>query len=248
MNLKYLKSTMVFALALLVTTAVQAGNIETGKNLVWGENIGWINLSPEGKDGVTVSDDAVSGFLWSENTGWINLNPENGNDLRGIKNDGNGNLSGYGWSENTGWVKFDGVKIDPCSGVFSGKAWGENTGWINFDVLDFSKEVVTAWRKDSDDDGTPDCNDNCSDDPDKTEPGVCGCGETDTDTDDDGTPDCNDLCPDAPDKTEPGVCGCGEPDKDSDGDGVLDCNENEPPPGSSSGSSGVCFIQSLTGK
>jgi hypothetical protein len=29
---------------------------------------------------------------------------------------------------------------------------------------------------DSDDDGTSDCNDNCPDDPDKTDPGNCGCG------------------------------------------------------------------------
>jgi hypothetical protein len=29
---------------------------------------------------------------------------------------------------------------------------------------------------DSDDDGTSDCNDNCPDDPDKTDPGDCGCG------------------------------------------------------------------------
>ena len=34
---------------------------------------------------------------------------------------------------------------------------------------------------DSDGDGTEDCNDNCPDDPDKTEPGQCGCGEPDVD-------------------------------------------------------------------
>lgn len=32
--------------------------------------------------------------------------------------------------------------------------------------------------------------DNCPDDPDKTEPGACGCGVADTDSDSDGTPDC----------------------------------------------------------
>ena len=46
---------------------------------------------------------------------------------------------------------------------------------------------------DSDSDGTPDCSDNCLDDPGKTEPGICGCGIADTDTDNDGTVDCNDT-------------------------------------------------------
>jgi hypothetical protein len=31
--------------------------------------------------------------------------------------------------------------------------------------------------------GTPDCNDDCPDDPVKTDPGLCGCGVADTDTD-----------------------------------------------------------------
>ncbi|MFZ5562752.1 MAG: TolB family protein, partial [Thermodesulfobacteriota bacterium] len=43
---------------------------------------------------------------------------------------------------------------------------------------------------DADGDGTPDCADLCPDDPDKIEPGACGCGVADTDTDGDGTPDC----------------------------------------------------------
>ena len=52
--------------------------------------------------------------------------------------------------------------------------------------------------------------DNCPDDPDKTEPGICGCGQPDTDGDSDGTPDCNDNCPEIK-----------NPDQaDRDGDGV----------------------------
>ena len=73
-----------------------------------------------------------------------------------------------------------------------------------------------------------DSNDNCPDDPDKTEPGICGCGTPDTDSDQDGTPDCNDNCPDDSNKTEPGICGCGTPDTDSDQDGTPDCNDNCP--------------------
>ncbi len=64
---------------------------------------------------------------------------------------------------------------------------------------------------DSDDDGTLDCNDNCPNDPDKTEPGVCGCGVADTDTDGDNTADCNDAFPNDPDEWT-----------DSDGDGIGD--------------------------
>ncbi|MFO7869572.1 MAG: SIS domain-containing protein [Bacteroidales bacterium] len=51
--------------------------------------------------------------------------------------------------------------------------------------------------------------DECPDDPNKTEPGICGCGTPDIDSDGDGTMDCNDECPDDPNKTEPGLCGCG---------------------------------------
>ena len=70
--------------------------------------------------------------------------------------------------------------------------------------------------------------DNCPTDPDKTDPGVCGCGVSDVDTDGDGTPDCNDGCPADPDKTAPGACGCGVSDVDTDGDGTPDCNDGCP--------------------
>jgi hypothetical protein len=68
----------------------------------------------------------------------------------------------------------------------------------------------------------------CPSDPDKTEPGICGCGLPDIDSDGDGTLDCNDGCPGDPDKTEPGICGCGLSDIDSDGDGTPDCNDGCP--------------------
>ncbi len=83
---------------------------------------------------------------------------------------------------------------------------------------------------DSDNDGTPDRNDACQFDPNKTEPGVCGCGTPDTDTDRDGTLDCNDACPSDPNKAGPGQCGCGVVDTDSDGDGVADCVDPTPNP------------------
>ncbi|MBX2973870.1 MAG: T9SS type A sorting domain-containing protein, partial [Flavobacteriales bacterium] len=70
--------------------------------------------------------------------------------------------------------------------------------------------------------------DGCPGDANKTAPGVCGCGNLDTDTDNDGTPDCDDDCPADPDKTSPGECGCGVPDTDTDDDGVADCNDGCP--------------------
>ncbi|MGB0717144.1 MAG: lamin tail domain-containing protein, partial [Phycisphaerae bacterium] len=83
-----------------------------------------------------------------------------------------------------------------------------------------------ACEGDSDADGTDGrCGDNCPDDPNKTEPGVCGCGVADDDSDADGVLDCNDGCPFDPNKTEPGICGCGFADVDTDNDGFLDCEE-----------------------
>jgi low density lipoprotein receptor-related protein 5/6 len=70
---------------------------------------------------------------------------------------------------------------------------------------------------DADDDSDGVCNgaDGCPLDPEKTEPGICGCGVSDADSDGDGVADCDDLCP-------------GSPDVDSDGDSVLDCNDRCP--------------------
>ena len=45
------------------------------------------------------------------------------------------------------------------------------------------------------DGGTTDCVDGCPEDTNKTEPGVCGCGDVDIDSDSDGTADCDDPCP-----------------------------------------------------
>ncbi len=52
----------------------------------------------------------------------------------------------------------------------------------------------------------------CTSDPNKTEPGVCGCSVADVDTDRDGTFDCQDQCPSDPAKVVPGSCGCGVAD------------------------------------
>ena len=53
-----------------------------------------------------------------------------------------------------------------------------------------------------------DCSDACPHDPDKTRPGICGCGVSDVDTDGDAVADCVDECPTDPNKTAAGICGC----------------------------------------
>ncbi len=65
--------------------------------------------------------------------------------------------------------------------------------FMNFD--DFEFQIATPWS-------TDECitaaqpDDLCPDDPDKTEPGSCGCGIPDTDSDGDDIPDCLGSCPD----------------------------------------------------
>ncbi|MBL9118733.1 MAG: lamin tail domain-containing protein [Phycisphaerae bacterium] len=101
---------------------------------------------------------------------------------------------------------------------------------VIFDDTDASivSTVFASEAGDSDGDGTSNCFDLCPLDPNKTDPGTCGCGVADTDTDGDGTADCNDGCPSDPAKTSPGTCGCGIADTDSDGDGTADCNDGCP--------------------
>jgi hypothetical protein len=96
------------------------------------------------------------------------------------------------------------------------------------DICDNCPAVAYPSQADDDSDGAGNGCDNCPTDPDKLEPGICGCGVADTDTDSDGTADCNDLCPTDPDKIDPGQCGCGTPDTDTDSDGTADCNDNCP--------------------
>ena len=80
----------------------------------------------------------------------------------------------------------------------------------------------------------------CPFDPDKIEPGVCGCGVEDTDSDGDGTPDCNEQC-----------------DADTDGNGLVNvsdllnviaswglCDEGDPCPADTDGN-GIVNVSDL---
>lgn len=97
-------------------------------------------------------------------------------------------------------------------------------------VLDIQKLLTGA-----------DLTDECPNDPNKIEPGFCGCGTQDTyqNPDKDSLPNCADGCPNDAGKTSPGTCGCGVSDTDGDSDGTPDCNDGCPADGSKT-SGGTC--------
>lgn len=68
--------------------------------------------------------------------------------------------------------------------------WHDRTDGYRIDSM--TVNLTDCKVEDNDGDGTFNCDDNCPNDPNKTEPGICGCGFSDTDTDNNGTPDCND--------------------------------------------------------
>lgn len=198
---------LIFSSAVLLEGSASAENIDPdndGSQYSYGENVGWLNAEPsgDGGPGVQVESNELTGYIWGENIGWISVSCVNtgncGTVNYSVVNDGAGNLSGYAWGENVGWISFScantnscetanyGVKIDPNTGAFSGYAWSENIGWINF--APSTGGAKTSWRGEVD---------NCPSDPDKTEPGICGCGVADIDSDRDGyyacINDCNDT-------------------------------------------------------
>lgn len=94
--------------------------------------------------------------------------------------------------------------------------------------------------------------DQCPDDPDKTQPGQCGCGVPETDSDEDGTADCLDECPDDADKVNAGECGCGVPETDTcggspsdDTDNVVDNGDENGEEEEDTGIGAGCFIMIL---
>ncbi len=81
---------------------------------------------------------------------------------------------------------------------------------------------------DQDADGAGDDCDLCASDANKVAPGICLCGNAETDTDHDGSPDCVDECDSDPHKSEIGDCGCFRAERDGDLDGTPDCIDTCP--------------------
>ncbi len=78
---------------------------------------------------------------------------------------------------------------------FSGDPNNGKGGNFTVDISSGPLDSDCSDPTDSDNDGTADCNDGCPNDPEKTDPGICGCGISDLDSDGDSTADCNDPCP-----------------------------------------------------
>jgi len=120
----------------------------------------------------------------------------------------------------------DGVNrnIDNCPDLYNPDQQDSDRDGVG-DVCDNCPSVSNSNQLDYDGDHVGNACDGCPNDPLKIAPGLCGCGNLETDSDRDGTPDCNDGCPSDPLKIVPGICGCDALDTDSDGDGTPDCND-----------------------
>jgi len=139
------------------------GRIIDGRNMFWGESIGWVNLGTAHGD-LRIGSNILAGGIWLENCGWICLGEGRPLDKShysnrgtydwGVNNDGHGKLSGFAWSEVTGWISLhtshSRVYLDE-SGQFYGYAWGENVGWMHFGpgraVQYLAKADPGPWRE-----------------------------------------------------------------------------------------------------
>jgi hypothetical protein len=102
----------------------------------------------------------------------------------------------------------------------------DNDGIINSE--DNCPLVANFSQSNTDFDPYGDACDQCANDSNKVEPGICGCNVSDEDSDGDQTADCIDECPNDREKTVVGLCGCGTSDVDSDGDQTPDCVDECP--------------------
>ena len=115
----------------------------------------------------------------------------------------------------------DGLDLDLVTGILSGTPTAQ--GGFDFSISAVDDLLATKTQNFHVNIAAADNVDACPDDPNKSSPGICGCGVADTDTDGDGTADCNDKCPSDKEKTDAGVCGCGFTEADLDADGKPDC-------------------------
>ncbi len=97
------------ALAVTITDSGLSGNI-------WGDEIGWVNLTPTG-GGVTI--DPVTGVLggtaYSSVGGWINFSPTGGG-VTLVDNGSGSNFNGWAYVSGVsgGWMRFDCTNAPTC--------------------------------------------------------------------------------------------------------------------------------------
>jgi RTX calcium-binding nonapeptide repeat (4 copies) len=173
--------------------------------------------------------------------GGVNADRAWGGDGDDVIHGGDGNDEAYGEAGDDALIGGAGSNTanggpgtDACTGTSCEKAALVPTGCTQDSqcsggarcIADFG--LCLSCVSDQDGDGTCDSADACLLDPNKSAPGVCGCGVSDVDGDGDATPDCTDGCPSDASKTSAGICGCGVSDADGDGDGTSDCNDGCP--------------------
>jgi hypothetical protein len=132
------------------------------------------------------------------------------------------NRTRHGPTENSGTIALEAGRRIPIELEFF-EAGGGATAKLSWSSPSVPKQIIpesSLFNRTSD-------ADQCPEDPNKTAPGVCGCGTADVDGDADGTLDCDDECPADASKVAPGACGCGTPDTDANGNGIPDCNDEE---------------------
>ena len=123
----------------------------------------FIDWSPT-NGGANVTDSGISGYIWGETVGWINLSPtHNPVTLTCPSNPGDpAYLGGYAWGQNTGWINFaptnatgaNKPQINTATGKISGTVWSQNYGWIQLSSpetpsgssYDPSVGLVTSWH------------------------------------------------------------------------------------------------------
>jgi len=145
----------------------------------------------------------------------------------GMGSGGNGGTAGGTGSGGTPATGSGGAAGAQGDGGSGGAAGAQADAGTNLDAP-MSNDAPTDMSLPCILDGGSASGDCCPDDPDKTQPGACGCGVADTDSDYDGTPDCHDMCPGDPSKTAPMTCGCFVAETDTDHDGTPDCNDQCP--------------------
>ncbi|MFZ3015998.1 MAG: hypothetical protein WA101_03345, partial [Minisyncoccia bacterium] len=110
---------------------------------IFGENIGWINLSPLNGGISNTSLGELSGWAWGENAGWLNFN-----SIANCDTNNNGFIDSSlacAGDDATDVIADFKVSINRSTGEFSGNAWSQNYGWINF-TCPGSACVTTDWR------------------------------------------------------------------------------------------------------
>jgi len=97
-----------------INFGLEIGNVHVTDSAVtgyaWGENIGWINLSPSSGGVTNNAEGTLSGHAWGEKVGWIKFNPSGG----GVTINSSGEFLGYAWSDTVGWILFNCATNSSC--------------------------------------------------------------------------------------------------------------------------------------